>query len=134
MPRVLLALLVLFAAPACQRASATRSTAQGARDRHITARLDALEHQVQGLRGSEKQLAAVSQKAERRLTSLATRLHAAATGLARIENKVGSVDSSVAAAAASASSASSQAAELARRLAVLEKRFEYHLKHDPGSS
>jgi chromosome segregation ATPase len=133
MPRVLLALLLLFGAPACQQAEASKG-GPSPQDRQVAGRVDVLERQVRRLRGSQKQLAAASQRASARLASLATRLRAALADLAGLENKVGKIDSQAAAAAASASSAGSQAAELARRLAVLEKRFEYHLKHDPGSS
>jgi orotate phosphoribosyltransferase-like protein len=93
-----------------------------------------LQQQVHQLHASQKHLVVVSHKASARLASLGVRLKTAAAALANLRNKIGSVDSSVAAAAASATAASTQAAELARRLAVLEKRFEYHLKHDPGSS
>jgi chromosome segregation ATPase len=133
MPRVLLALLVLFGAPACQQAAASRNTLS-ARDRQVTARLHVLEQQVRRLHANQRDLVAEARKASTRLSSLGTRLKTAAADLAHLQDKVGSIGSSVAAAAASADSASSQAAELARRLAVLEKRFEYHLKHDPGST
>jgi chromosome segregation ATPase len=133
MPRVLLALLVLFGAPACQQAAASRGTLS-ARDRQVTTRLDILEQQVRRLHANQRHLLAAAHKASTRLSSLGTRLKTAAADLARLQDKFGSVGSSVATAAASADSATSQAAELARRLAVLEKRFEYHLKHDPGST
>jgi septal ring factor EnvC (AmiA/AmiB activator) len=134
MPRVLLALLVLFGAPACQQAAASRGDTFSARDRQVSARLDGLDRQLRALRADQQHLVATAGKASARIASLARRLDAAAAKLGHLQGKVAGVDSAAAAATASAGSAGAQAAELARRLAILEKRFEYHLKHDPGSS
>jgi septal ring factor EnvC (AmiA/AmiB activator) len=133
MPRVLLALSILVAAPACQQAAASRPTVS-ARDREVAARLDALEGQVGRIRAGYKQLTRAAAKTSHRIASLARRLDGAAAALEKFKHKLGDAGSATAAAAAAADSAAAQAAELARRLALLEKRFEYHLKHDPGSA
>jgi septal ring factor EnvC (AmiA/AmiB activator) len=133
MPRVLLGLSLLLAAPACQQAAASRS-AVSAHDQEVAARLDALEGQVRRIHADDKQLTRAAAKTSHRIASLARRLDGAAATLERLKHKLGDAGSATAAAAAAADSAASQAAELARRLAILEKRFEYHLKHDPGSA
>jgi chromosome segregation ATPase len=133
MPRVLLALFVLFGAPACQQAEASRN-AVTARDRQVAARLDTLDREVAHLKSREKRFARVAGATSSRIAALSRRLDAAVARLGHLRTKLGTINSAAGRAAAAADSAAAQAAELAVRLAVLEKRFEYHLKHDPGSS
>jgi chromosome segregation ATPase len=133
MPRVLLALFVLFGAPACQQAQASRNTVT-ARDRQVAGRLDMLDRQVAHLTSKEKRFARAAGATSSRIAALSRHLDAAVTKLGHLRTKLGTTNAAVRAAAAAADSAAAQAAELARRLAVLEKRFDYHLKHDPGSS
>jgi chromosome segregation ATPase len=133
MPRVLLALFVLFGAPACRQAEASRN-AVTARDRQVADRLDRLDREVAHVKSREKRFARVAGATSSRIAALSRRLDAAVAKLGHLRTKLGTINSAVGRAAAAADSAAAQAAELARRLAVLEKRFEYHLKHDPGSS
>ncbi len=133
MPRVLLALLVLVGAPACQQAEASRNTVT-AQDRQVAGRLDRLDREVGHLKSREKRFARAAGATSSRIAALSRRLDAVVAKLGHLKTKLGTINSAAGAAAAAADSAAAQAAELARRLAVLEKRFDYHLKHDPGSS
>jgi chromosome segregation ATPase len=139
MPRVLLVLLILFVAPACQQAQASRNGLSAA-DREVDARVDALEHQLHTIRKDQARLSRADKNASRQMATLAHRLDATATVLDRIKTKLGELRSKVdgavsqaGQAASEASQATARAAALAQRLAVLEKRFDYHLRHDPGA-
>jgi septal ring factor EnvC (AmiA/AmiB activator) len=133
MPRVLLALSVLFGAPACQQAQASRNTVT-ARDRQVAGRLGRLNREVAHLESRQKRFAGAVGATSSRIAALSRRMDAVVARLGHLRTKLGTINAAAGAAAAAADSAAAQAAELARRLAVLEKRFDYHLKHDPGSS
>jgi chromosome segregation ATPase len=133
MPWVLPALLFASAAPACESAQASRA-APTAYERRLSSRLTWLERQLTEVNRREQQLQGAAGRSSDRIAALAKRLDAAAASLDHVNSRLSRIDSHAAAAASAAESAGTQAADLARRLAVLEKRFEYHLKHDPGSS
>jgi hypothetical protein len=65
--------------------------------------------------------------------ALSHRLDATVATLDRLKTKLGGAASAADGATSLASQAEARAADLARQLAVLGKRFDYHLKHDPGA-
>jgi ABC-type transporter Mla subunit MlaD len=132
MPRVFLALLVLFGAPACQQAGASRKSTSAA-DRAVAVRLDALEHQMGTIRATDRRLSRSTASASRQMVALSHRLDATVATLDRLKTKLGGAVSAADGATSLATQAAARAADLARQLAILEKRFDYHLKHSSGA-
>ena len=132
MPRVLLALCVLLAAPACRQARASRS-GPSARDKQIAARLDTLEQKVENFGNGNRHLSRLVGKAWGRIAALADRLDSVVAVLAGLKTKVAAGTAATRDSASKAAAAASQAGELAKQLAVLEKRLDYHLRHDQGA-
>ena len=130
MPRVLVVAL-LVAAPACQQAQASRG-GPTPRERELAASLDALRAQVRQIRVDDRHLGRVARTATRHLEALGDRLDLVATKLADFKVKLADGGAIAASAAADAKAVAARAAELARQLAILEQRFDYHLKHSQG--
>jgi septal ring factor EnvC (AmiA/AmiB activator) len=131
MPRVLLAVSILFAAPACQRAQASKR-GPTPRERQLAAGLDALEAKVRHIRTNDDHLARLTRKTWEQIASVEERLDSLVATLDHFKLKLKDASSAAAGAASEAGTAAARAADLARRLAVLEKRFDYHLKHPLG--
>ena len=130
MPRVLLVAL-LVAAPACQQAQASRS-GPTPRELELAADLDALRTQVRQIRVDDKHLGRLARTATGHIQALGHRLDRVATRLADLKEKLADGGAIAASAAADAKAAAARAAELAQQLAILEQRFDYHLKHSQG--
>ncbi|MDP9225045.1 MAG: hypothetical protein M3P18_14595, partial [Actinomycetota bacterium] len=93
----------------------------------------ALEGEVQQMTAREAHLTRLAGKAATRIDSLRARLAEALAITGHLKARLGEVGDAAAAAASRADAAEARAGQLAAQLSVLEKRFDYHLKHDPGS-
>jgi outer membrane murein-binding lipoprotein Lpp len=91
-----------------------------------------LESKVHRIRLTEKHLHRQTREVSAGVAPLAQKIRTLATALSDIKARGKGLDSAVSSAASEASAAAVRASDLARRLDVLEKRFEYHLQHDGG--
>ncbi|MDP9227180.1 MAG: hypothetical protein M3P18_25695 [Actinomycetota bacterium] len=127
---VVLALAVLLGAPACRQAEASKRTTVATGS--VLPRIKALEGAVQQVDARQTHLAHLAGKAAARIHSLRARLARALAMAGHLKARLDAVGAAAAAAASRADAAQARAAELAAQLSVLEKRFDYHLTHDPG--
>lgn len=125
--------LVLIALVGCGRdggGDAEAAENQAAAQRQLDEALEAvglLEEQVTELQERVDEVEARDDKTSKRMETISQRLW---SSLAKVRESVSAAEGAGVDAASKASSALDQAAVAVRDLAVLEKRFDYHLRTD----